>query len=258
MTDNLVPINPHYDAYATAAGLFLCPSDSNTDRVISENNYRCNYGGSTPFAGCSQGDVPCDPTKLSRDGFPAGGNGAFTYGKTGLKARRFTDGLSKTAFFSERTKGNGNPLGSQDWDPNGIAGLGQGNTIDDFTVDSLFTACENFSGDSHGIFHAAGRWASLPPPDGDWSNGWPFAGHDATQYNHVAPPNWGFVDCGTNSYVPDSPFEHAILSARSQHPGVVVVAFGDGHTDTVADGIDLATWRALGSRNGEEAVGDDF
>src|SRR5438128_1583459 len=34
--------NPHYQAYAQAAGLFICPSDPNTGVVISENNYRCN------------------------------------------------------------------------------------------------------------------------------------------------------------------------------------------------------------------------
>src|SRR4029078_8650391 len=51
MTNNGVPYNINYQAYATAKSLFLCPSDPNTGRVISENNYRYNFGGSTPFAG---------------------------------------------------------------------------------------------------------------------------------------------------------------------------------------------------------------
>ncbi len=43
--------NPNYEAYATTQGIFLCPSDGNIGRVISENNYRSNFGGSTPGAG---------------------------------------------------------------------------------------------------------------------------------------------------------------------------------------------------------------
>jgi prepilin-type processing-associated H-X9-DG protein len=70
----------------------------------------------------------------------------------------------------------------------------------------------------------------------------------------VAPPNWQGQDCGSNSYVPDTPVEHAIVAARGEHNGSVVVAFGDGHTAIVSDGVDLAVWRALGSRNGGETV----
>ena len=96
-------------------------------------------------------------------------------------------------------------------------------------------------------FAGTGRW-----PDGDdWSNGWPFSGYDATQYNHVAPPNWSGWDCGTFSAISDTPGEHAIVSARSQHPGVVNVLFGDGAVLTVNDSIDLAVWRSLGTRASE-------
>ena len=81
--------------------------------------------------------------------------------------------------------------------------------------------------------------------------GWPFAGYDSTQYNHVAPPNWGGQDCGVN-HISDTPKEHAIAPPRSEHNGVVVVTFGDGHTELINDDIDLLVWRAMGSRNGEE------
>jgi prepilin-type processing-associated H-X9-DG protein len=40
------------------------------------------------------------------------------------------------------------------------------------------------------------------------------------------------------------------------HPGVVVVAFCDGHTTTVGDDVDLAVWRAMGSRNGGEVASE--
>lgn len=256
MTQGGVPINRHYKAYATAAGLFLCPSDPNTGVIISENNYRCNFGGSTPFAGCNLVGALCDPLVVSADGFPAGGNGAFSFGRVGLRPKDFLDGMSKTAFFSERTKGTGKPLG-EDLDPAtryAMIGMGQGNDVAQIRIDNLMKSCENAALDPRGSglggFDGAGRW----PPSDDWSNGWPFAGYDATQYNHVALPNWSGRDCGSNSYVPDAPFEHAIVAARSEHAGVVVVTFGDGHTTAVSDSVDLAVWRAWGSRNGGESV----
>jgi hypothetical protein len=38
----------------------------------------------------------------------------------------------------------------------------------------------------------------------------------------------------------------------------VVVAFGDAHTSIITDGIDLAIWRALGSRNGDETIDANY
>jgi prepilin-type N-terminal cleavage/methylation domain-containing protein/prepilin-type processing-associated H-X9-DG protein len=251
MTSGGNPINPHYQAYATAAGLFICPSDPNTGVIISENNYRCNFGGSTPFAGVNAGGT--DPSVLSADGFPAGGNGAFTFSKKGLKAGDYTDGLSRTAFFSERTKGTGNttPTPHTKYE---LLGMGQGNNVQSIQIDKLFNDCLNVTTPSGPVLYTAGRWA----PGDDFSNGWPFAGYDCTQYNHVAPPNWQGQDCGSNSFVPDTPSEHAIIAARGEHNGSVVVAFGDGHTSIVNDAIDLNVWRAVGSRNGEESVSSDL
>ena len=55
---NGVPYNPAYEAFSKAGALFLCPSDPNNSdsslgHGVSENNYRCNFGGSTPTAGSS-------------------------------------------------------------------------------------------------------------------------------------------------------------------------------------------------------------
>jgi prepilin-type processing-associated H-X9-DG protein len=252
MLDSGVPVNPHYKAYATAAGLFICPSDGNTTQIISENNYRCNLGGSTYLAGFvnlggTSGNFQPDPNTNTVAG-PAGGNGAFTFGKTGLKAKAYTDGLSKTAFFSERIKGSGGADGSP-ITKGEIVGMGQGNT-GNTPVDTLYNTCTNFTTPSGPVLYTAGAW----PPGEDWSNGWPFAGYDATQYNHVAEPNWKGQDCGSHSYIPDAPDEGAIIAARSEHNGGVNVAFGDGHTTFISDGIDLAVWRAVGSRNGEETI----
>ena len=253
------PINPHFEAYATAQGLFICPSDPSPEQIISENSYRSNLGGSTPYAGAIVNEevlppIPVDPFALSSEGLPAGGNGAFSMGEKGLRAGEYSDGLSNTAFFSERLMGSGGEGGVEQRNKTAIiTAMPRSNELE--TVDTWFNNCISAqSGRDSFDFFDAGRW----PSGSDWSNGWPFAGYDATQYNHVAPPNWENIDCGTNSSIPDAPDEHAIIAPRSEHPGTVVVVFGDGHTAIISDDIDLATWRALGSRNGEEVIDGDF
>jgi prepilin-type N-terminal cleavage/methylation domain-containing protein/prepilin-type processing-associated H-X9-DG protein len=264
MTHGGVPVTINYRAYATAAGMFLCPSDSNTGSIISENNYRYNFGGSTPFGGAEgpgkQANYDATWTGVYNGEtvtLSAGGNGAFTISETGLKASAFTDGLAKTAFFSERIKGSGNDIPTPPTKADIIgADLAPGGQLFTTLYDPQveFDACSKYTPktETQFVLYSSGRW--IQDPGDSYSNGWPFAGYSNTEYNHVAPPNWSGYDCGTSSYVPDTPGEHAIIAARSAHPGVVNVSFGDGHTETVSDSIDLLVWRAMGSRNGGESV----
>ena len=99
-------------------------------------------------------------------------------------------------------------------------------------------------------FTSPGRWL----PGSDYSNGWPFAAYSSTMYNHVAPPNWSGQDCGNWSAIPDTPGEHAIVSARSYHPGGVNVAFADGSVTFFAETVDLQAWRAFGTRADGDSV----
>ena len=243
------PRNPHFNAYSTAQGIFLCPSDGNVGRIVSENNYRVNFGGDTPGAGSRTSDMT-SREQGPIDRWPPGGNGAFTYDKKGLGAKAFVDGLSNTAFFSERIKGSGSgggvpTLADMIRCPSPISLNGYADLLDNDN-DAMGRAeqyAQNPQDEGQFSFDAAGRWI------GDWSNGWPFAGYDSTQYNHVAPPNWQGQDCG-DSYISDTPAEKAIVAARSDHPGIVVVAFGDGHTDSVSDDVDIRVWKAVGTRAG--------
>ncbi|MGI9429589.1 MAG: DUF1559 domain-containing protein [Bythopirellula sp.] len=245
----LNPRNPHYDAYATANNLFICPSDGNSEEPISANNYRSNFGGSGPGAGVRTNSMTIREPRAT-DFWHIGGNGAFTMGEKGLKSGRYEDGLSKTAFFSERIQGSGQ-LGN--FVPSRADMIRcPAQLAPNANIDVAFQAASNYAPKQESfVFGGAGKWISGE----DWSNGWPFAGYDSSQYNHVAPPNWGGQDCGVN-YIPDTPSEHAIIAARSDHVGTVNVAFGDGHTATVSDNIDLLVWRALGSRDGGEV--NDF
>jgi prepilin-type N-terminal cleavage/methylation domain-containing protein len=260
--NGVTPYNVNYQAYAQAAAIFICPSDPFTERIVSENNYRSNFGGSTPFGGAESWSAHDAISTQTSDGFSVGGNGAFSIGKTGLKSGEYVDGLSNTVFFAERTKGTAVDAASSPPGPSDMitspsrdtAGVNSSKAMTTYR-DTHFNACGSYSPKADGFnFTTPGRWAS----GSDWSNGWPFAGYANTEYNHVAPPNWSGTDCGMASAIADTPGEHAIVAARSAHPSSVVVSFGDGHTAIISDSIDPLTWRALGSRNGEETITGDY
>jgi prepilin-type processing-associated H-X9-DG protein len=244
--------NASYEAYSAAAGIFICPSDPHTGAVVSENNYRYNFGGSTPYAGWAT----TSSTGRSPD------NGAFTIGKA-LRTKDFTDGLSKTVFFAERDKGSVGTAGKDVPTIDDMAGdFNQSSLSMDPTKDD--NAMMNYAATynpqpSTFDFMAMGRWDNLQTQyPATYTDGWPIAGYVSTCYNHVAPPNWQFHDLGAKSNIADTPGEAAIVSARSSHSGIVNVCFGDGHVVSVGDTIDLGVWRAIGTRNGGETVPSNY
>ncbi len=212
---------------------------------------RYNFGGSTHFAGAENttrnnnlnATITVGTKKLS-----CRGNGAFTIGRA-LKASDFLDGLSNTVVFSERVLGSGGNMTVQLPQRGDMVTMpGRTNSMLDPEVAMKNCSVPPFV-DSFN-FAAAGRWVS----GSDFSNGWPFGFYAATMYNHVAPPNWQFTDCGTWSATTEVPGEHAIVSARSYHPGGVNIVRGDGSTQFVNDNVDLATWRAVGTRAEQEKL----
>ena len=80
-----------------------------------------------------------------------------------------------------------------------------------------------------------------------------FAGPNPTVPDLVAT---GFcVNNGVNPpCMPIVTLDQALMSARSRHAGGVNVALADGSGRFIANNIDLATWRALGTAQGGEAV----
>ena len=78
------------------------------------------------------------------------------------------------------------------------------------------------------------------------------------QFSTINTPNAG-LDI-TSCTEPNPPYcihgwsPQTRLSARSRHPGGVEVSMGDASIRFVANGIDLITWKALGSMQGEEVT----
>ena len=239
--------SPNYTAFAIAQSTFICPSDPNTTNGgISENNYRYNFGGSTPYAGAQSYNAQTTTSGL------AGGDGAFTIGP-GLGVQAFTDGTSNTVAFAERTKGSGaNMAASLPSSTDTVTRVGRAGGMPD--RDDIFNDCLTLPRKVDSFnFSQQGRWMS----NSDYSDGWPFAWYIATMYNHVAPPNWQGMDCGSYSSTMDTPGEHGVISARSVHSGGVNVLLGDGSCKFVKNSISLPIWRAVGTRAGGEVVSSD-
>ncbi len=140
-----------------------------------------------------------------------------------------TDGTSNTAAFSER-------LVWPDWGGQQVASGSHSevwprrvlrtphisNTLDEFADE-----CE---------FHAL-------PPAASW---YVYFG-----YTHGLPPN-------RNSCVngPGSDAGGFIVTTKSLHNGLVHTALADGSVRTTSDSIDRNVWRAIGTRQGNETIGE--
>ena len=246
-----VPSNHNITSYARIAGLYLCPSDGVSSRLTTENNYRYNFGGSTPFGGATNWTTNFSGVNATFNGLSVGGNGAFTIGK-GLRIADFGDGMSKTAMFSERLRGSGVAVATMPIDKarDMMTAVPRDAASNPIMADDLMRNCmAAWTGLPDGFnFSSNGRWNE----GDDFSNGWHQAAYASTMYNHCATPNWVGVDCGTGSSIPDTPGEHAVVTARSQHTGGVNVLAGDGTVNFVSDSIDLKVWRAQGTRDGKE------
>ncbi|MFO0910525.1 MAG: DUF1559 domain-containing protein [Isosphaeraceae bacterium] len=240
-------VSVNYTTYTMTSGSFICPSDPyGGSGPGGENNYRANFGGSTPYAG---GGLRGDNTqKMGTD------NGMFTYGP-GIGISAVIDGTSNTAMFAERTKGSAS-----------FANPGPGDNIisPSYTItfnpvadaDNLMRICNGTFANSQ-FMYQQGRYVSSPGFGLQFSDGWGYAWYISTLYNHVAPPNWQGRDCGVGSSLMDTPSEHAINSSRSLHPGGVNVCMADGSVKFIKNTVSVPTWRAIGTRNGGEVVSAD-
>lgn len=221
---------------------FLCPSDSR--RVLQSNvvngvivdsavhNYPLSTGTTYPLS-------PRNPS-----GVPVTGV-FFENSRTGFA--NILDGSSTTVCVSETIKSEGGP---STWDgiskTNGfVLTQGNDNAASGPELTNYATQCH-----SAGIILQQTRGSR-------WLYGAP--GH--SMYNHMRTPNDPDVDCrGGLPHSIRTNFWWDRLSlnvaARSRHPGGVHALFCDGHVQFVSNTIELATWQALGSRDGAEVIGD--
>jgi prepilin-type N-terminal cleavage/methylation domain-containing protein/prepilin-type processing-associated H-X9-DG protein len=148
------------------------------------------------------------------------GDGVFLLNNP-VALRNITDGTSNTAAFSESIIGDGQ----------------------NFAITPQRQAVQ-----------LAG--ATLPEPascnTGPWigkrGDRWINGGYLSTAYNHFAPPNSSTWDCLNSSN------NFGLKTARSLHPGGVNVLVCDGSARFLNNNVDIATWKAIATRDGGETV----
>lgn len=171
------------------------------------------------------------------------GSGMQTYGYNGLfrpiagdldfgvvRTSDVTDGLSNTAAATELLIGNvadpASALRSVLPTPTGMTAPGQ--------LELFAQVCAS----------EAPSVAGNPLLRGtDWSHG----DQLFTGYNHVLPPNHNSCKNGSSP-------QAGAYTAASLHRNGVNTVFADGHLSFISADIATPEWRAIGSRNGNEAV----
>ncbi len=208
----------------TRVSVFVCPADGEA-AVGPCLSYRGNMGLLDPA-----------PT---RRGWPDSGHGMFR--RPPVRFGEVSDGVAVTAMYAERLVGR----------PAGVVretGLRRA-MLRVWTGSNVPRRADRWAAVCAAASRVRGRMERA-----DWGAGryWlPSTGRFAL-YNHVLRPNAAVYDC----YLQDN---FGAFTARSVHPGSVVnVAFGDGHVRAISSSLDLSIWRALGTRDGGELVGEDF
>jgi len=202
---------------------FLCPSDGTSPGDWKgQNNYTGNQGGWL----CDRGDAAPAPSDISPGELQTG----VFYFLSRCTLASVTDGLSNTAFFSEKLRGDGTPRPKSDLFsmPNQTS------------LNATYQTCITLN------------TATATPLTSKWGWSWVMGENCCTLYNHVSTPNT--TSCAGIPF-PGTMTNMAMqVSANSQHPGGVNMMLGDGSTRFVANTVDLAVWRALGTRSGGESV----
>ena len=236
-----VPFMPPYQnanrenmsACLSQVATFLCPSDG-AGSLLGQ------WPGGNNYLGNLQG-YACD---LS-EGFPSTAvpsettQGIF-YFQSAVKLAQVTDGLSNTAFFSEKIRGTDTNDGDARSDS--LIMSGTINTTPN-GMDGTYATCQALS---------PRTTTRLTRRQG---MSWVMGEMCCTSYNHVAPPNGQTcAGLGFPGNMANMPMQ---VPPSSRHPGGANVMMGDGSVKFVKNSVALPTWRALGTRAGGEVISAD-
>ncbi|MHC5538223.1 DUF1559 domain-containing protein [Singulisphaera rosea] len=208
---------------STQINVFLCPSDS---PPVTGWNGAINYLGNIGTYVCDLGDS--NPCTVCTDG-PVP-QGIFYYGSK-VSIADVVDGTSNTAFFAEKLRGQGKP---------------------DFRTDLLIMPNQPTLPLTYQTCTALPKGS--PPLTSVQGISWSLADMCCTTYNHVSTPNQNSCAGFPNTGMVNMSMQ---VSSTSRHPSGVNILFGDGSVKFVKDSVSLATWRALGTRNGAEVISAD-
>jgi prepilin-type N-terminal cleavage/methylation domain-containing protein/prepilin-type processing-associated H-X9-DG protein len=227
--------------------IFLCPSDRSTTRrgAYQKNTANLTYPeGRLNYLGCL-GTTSQFLTAGPGAGIFCPGSGAGKQLLRGTPLVAITDGTSNTAMWAEVMR-------TTDTWPH-VSGV-RTNTV--IILDSSVAGGPDNDG------RAIPSCATGTP----WTSSISYTGLQfdrdlwgTTFYTHTLPPNWNRqVPSGTQRYnCGDTAIVHFHVAASSYHTGGVNVGMADGSVRFVNDGINFATWQAMGSMAGGEVFSDN-
>ena len=236
-------------ASVTVLNTLLCPSDGGPAVVqvggamYSGHNYLLNVGSG--FA------VVQNPPA------PGTAPNGILFENSAVSIAMIVDGTSQSVVISETIRsGTGAPTGF-----NGLVNFSQ-DPLSGFVITG-----NNTAGNGPPIFsdvEYVSRCLTNFPQGFQPTRGikWLYGAPGHSMYNHRRPPNDKKYDCrGGLPHSDKSPADWQNLSlnitSRSRHPGGVNSLFCDGHVQFVKETINVASWQALGSRNGGELLSAD-
>ena len=236
--------NPNYTAQSQVINAYNCPSDPSTTKLMGYLGYS-NYFGSLGATASALfgGTIPGEETNSNLLGIfnvsvnetGTTNNGLLPYGVTSkITIASVTDGTSNTAMFAETKK---SPLTTT-------------NSAD--LVNTVFYTSYAAGFNYTPIAGACGGSLTFARGQQYYRNF-----NSASQYTHTVPPNTTmYPDCSANNGNAIN-FFSCHIAARSFHSGGVNVGFTDGSVHFVKNTINIVTWRALGTRTGNEVISSD-
>jgi prepilin-type N-terminal cleavage/methylation domain-containing protein/prepilin-type processing-associated H-X9-DG protein len=220
------PARQNADQCRTVVPIFLCPSDPapQDPNWPGQNNYYASQGAQylCDLTGSELSTI--DPTERP--------NGPFYY----LSNTRFADvldGLSNTAFLSEKGRGFATPTFNVDMIQIPFQS----------SLNAMYTTC-------------SAQTKGATPLTSKQGFSWVMGEMCCTTYNHVSTPNT--TSCAGIGYPGNMANMGMCVTANSYHPNGVNVFFGDGSVHFINNNIDIATWRAMGTMNGGETFSFDY
>ena len=230
-----VDLNTHANNQAARQqnlAMYSCPSHPGTPLFVLAAPQCPNGCGSTNYV-----------QSLGANANYATSDGPFGR-RYGARFAEITDGLSNTGLFAEIR------LGPAAGAP--TTGVVPAQSLDDFKVATNLP---------FGTWDAGGAAADLAPVaacDNRATPAYLYRGKQyyrgivvATYYSHTMTPNSRLRDCIRGTGV-----DRGHLAARSYHPGGIMFVLADGSVRFASNTVDLAVWRAVGSKAFGDPVGD--
>ncbi|QDU74852.1 putative major pilin subunit [Bremerella volcania] len=224
----------------TRVEAFLCPSDIAFPQILGTDswkdgpgcNYAVSYGSSNQWANPdTQNGMFRGPVKVDSSG------NELAAPELGFNS--VTDGLSNTLMTSEHLTGDNND-----------DQLANGNTSEPRIGSDVPTWQYPTQAD---IDSFGANCASQTAHNGENGQHWMMPVPTQTTFNTIAPPNWKYPNCQESSSGIASDRD-GVYTARSRHPGGVLVTRGDASASFIPETIDLKTWQYFGGRDDGNTV----